>query len=71
MGGGVREYRYQILVSGLLGEAGCEAFRGFAIEFCGNVTTVVARLDQSALFGAVHRVQSLGLELVGIKRLPL
>ena len=63
------KYRYQITVGSGLGEAGREAFEGFKIEPDGGNTLLVADMDQSALFGALNRIQSLGLELVEFIRL--
>jgi hypothetical protein len=65
----VGKYRYQITVGGELGEAGRQAFDGFKIEPDGRMTTLLADLDQSGLYGALNRVQSLGLELVQLIRL--
>ena len=63
------KHRYQITVGGGLGEAGREAFEGFKIEPDGENTLLVADMDQSALFGALSRIQFLGLELVEFIRL--
>ena len=63
------KHRYQITINGGLGEAGREAFEGFKIEPDGRGTMLVADLDQSALFGALSRIQFLGLELVEFIRL--
>jgi hypothetical protein len=60
---------YRIVVSDRLGDASCEAFGNFKIEFDGTNTTLMAELDQSALYGALNRIQSLGLELVALRRL--
>ena len=68
-GGDVHKHRYQITVHGGLGDAGRQAFDGFKIEPDGHATMLVADLDQSALYGALNRVQSLGLELVELIRL--
>jgi hypothetical protein len=35
----------------------------------GAVTVLAGELDQSALYGALYRIQALGLELAGIRRL--
>lgn len=63
------EHCYRIVVSGRLGDASLEAFAEFKIEPNGRNTALVADLDQSALYGALNRIQSLGLELVALERL--
>lgn len=63
------EHRYRIVVSGRLGDASREAFADFKIESNGTNTTLVAALDQSALYGALNRIQSLGLDLVALSRI--
>ncbi len=62
-------YRYRITVRGGLGVAYRQAFEDFAIESDGTETSLTRELDQSALYGALNRIQSLGLELVGLTRL--
>jgi hypothetical protein len=66
----VHTYRCQITVRGDLGRAARQAFEDFEIEFDGGRTSLTAELDQAALFSALNRIQSLGLELVGLKRIP-
>ena len=63
------KHHYQITLAGGLGEAGREAFDGFKIEPDGQGTMLVADMDQSALYGALNRIHSLGLELVELIRL--
>ena len=62
-------YRYRIRVRGGLGDASREAFDGFAIVSDGTDTSLIQDLDQAALYGALNRIQSLGLELVDLTRL--
>lgn len=62
-------YRYRITVRGGLGNASREAFEGFAIVSDGAETTLIQDLDQAALYGALNRIQSLGLELIALTRL--
>lgn len=62
------EHCYRIVVSGRLGNASREAFGDFKIESNGANTALMAELDQSALYGALNRIQSLGLELVALSR---
>ena len=63
-------HRYRIIVSGRLGEISREAFAEFAIESAGADTTLTGELDQAGLYGTLERVQSLGLELVALTRVP-
>jgi hypothetical protein len=69
MEGSVASYRYRITVRGGLGDASREAFKGFAIVSDGTKTTLIQDLDQAALYGALNRIQSLGLELIALTRL--
>ena len=69
MEGSVASYRYRITVRGGLGVASRAAFEGFAIVSDGTETTLIQDLDQAALYGALNRIQSLGLELVALIRL--
>jgi hypothetical protein len=65
----VGTYRYRIVISGGLGTLAREAFAGFDIEFSDGTTLLTGDLDEAALYGALNRVQSLHLELVGLTRL--
>ena len=65
----MRTHRYKITIVGGLGETYREAFGDFHIEPTGTNTALIANLDQSGLYGALNRIQSLGLELVGLSRL--
>jgi hypothetical protein len=67
-GGDVREHRYQITIRGGLGEAGREAFEHFKMELDGTNTVLICDLDQAALYGALYRIQALGLELLALSR---
>jgi hypothetical protein len=67
----VRTHRYRITIAGGLGEIGREAFKDFMIEPNGTNTLLIAELDQAALYGALDRIQALGLELVELNRLPV
>jgi hypothetical protein len=58
-----------ITIFGRLGAVGREAFAGFDITPDGLATVLAGELDQAALYGALHRVQALGLELIGVARL--
>jgi len=65
----VRTYRYQISISGELSETGREDFAEFRIEYHGTNTVLVGDLDQAAVFGTLHRIRALHLDLVGLERL--
>ena len=66
----MRTHRYRITISGRLGDIDREAFADFDSEPSGGPdTTLIADLDQAALYGALNRIQSLGLELVEVRRL--
>lgn len=67
---------YRITVRGALGAVAHQAFEGFDIEtegldgeINGTRTSLIASLDQAALHSALNRIQSLGLELVGLARI--
>jgi len=66
----VRTHRYRITISGGLGDTGREAFEDFLVEPDGTYTVLVGDLDQAALYGALNRLLSLGLELVELRRQP-
>jgi hypothetical protein len=57
------------LVGSVLGRIARQAFEDFKIESSGAYTCLIADLDQAALHGALNRIQSLGLELVGLTRM--
>ena len=65
----MRTHRYQITISGGLGATAREAFADFRIEPNGINTALIGDLDQAALYGALNRILSLGLELVALTRL--
>jgi hypothetical protein len=65
----VRTHRYRITIAGGLGEIGREAFADFALETSGATTVLTGTLDQAALYGALNRILSLGMELVELSRL--
>ena len=64
------DHRYRIVVSGGLGDIARQAFEGLKIEPDGENTALMGDLDQAALYGALNRISSLGLELVEVVRLP-
>jgi hypothetical protein len=65
----VRTHCYRITVWGSLTETYREVFGDFHIEPNGVNTTLTGELDQSGLYGVLHRIQTLGLELVELIRL--
>ena len=63
-------HRYRITVEGLLGSVSCQAFEGLNIVSNEGHTSLIADLDQAALYGVLIRIQSLGLELMELARIP-
>jgi len=61
-------HRYRITIGGGLGRITRQAFEEFTIESNGGQASLIADLDQAALLGALIRIQSLGIELVGFSR---
>ena len=62
--------RYAIRVAGGLGATALSAFPEFASGRTGPDTTLTGELpDCSALYGAVARLEALGLELIDVHRL--
>ena len=61
--------RYEIHVSGLLGERLLTAFPELHAHTLESVTVLVGDLpDQAALHGVLSRIESLGLELLEVRR---
>jgi hypothetical protein len=61
--------RYEITVRGRLSETLMTAFAGLEATPSAGVTVLHGEIaDQPALFGVLERVESLGLELVEIRR---
>jgi hypothetical protein len=65
----VHTHRYQITISGGLGESGRETFADFKIEYADGHTLLAGDLDQAALYNVLYRILALGLELVALSRL--
>ena len=65
----MRPHRYRVIVSGRLGDISCGAFEDLCVEADGVNTGLTGELDQAALYGVLHRIQGLGLELVALNRL--
>jgi hypothetical protein len=60
---------YEIRVRGLLGSTLLEAFPDLTAHRRGRDTILCGRLpDQCALYGVIHQLNALGLELVEVRR---
>jgi hypothetical protein len=66
----VRTHRYQITIGGGLGRLTRQVFEDFNIEVDGVHTSLTADLDQAGLHGVLNRIQSFGLELIELIRMP-
>jgi hypothetical protein len=61
---------YQITVRGRIGPALVDAFDGMTVSVAGADTLLRGQVvDQSALHGVLERIESLGLELLDVRRL--
>ena len=71
-GAGVaRRQRYQIRVRGQLGQTIRSAFPALRARAEGGDTVLTGVLaDQAALYGVLAEAESLGLELIEVRRLP-
>jgi hypothetical protein len=66
-----RSQRCQIRVRGRLGQTIRSAFPSFEIQTDGDDTVLTGTLtDQAALYGVLAEVETLGLELLEVRRLP-
>ena len=62
---------YEIRVRGRIGPTMMQAFPTLALSRSGQDTLLTGSLpDQSALYGVIHQLEALGLELLGIRCLP-
>ena len=69
--GSVRRQRYQIRVRGRLGQTMHSAFPDLQARADGGDTVLTGVLaDQAALYGVLSEAESLGLELIEVRRLP-
>jgi hypothetical protein len=66
----VRTHRYRITIGGGLGRLTRQVFEDFNIEVDGVHTSLTADLDQAGLHGVLNRIQSFGLELIELIRMP-
>jgi hypothetical protein len=63
--------RYEIRVRGRLGQTILSAFPGLlATAEAGNTVLTGVLADQAALYGVLAEAEALGLELIGVRRLP-
>ena len=70
--GGRDPQRYEIRVRGPIGPTMMQAFPTLALSRSGQDTLLTGSLpDQSALYGVTHQLEALGLELLGIRCLPI
>jgi hypothetical protein len=60
---------YEVIVRGRLGPALVSAFDGLTATTTAASTVLSGELDQSALHGVLERVESLGLELLDVRRI--
>lgn len=63
--------RYEIRVRGRLSDATLESFAGMDVDLAPAETVLHGPVvDQVRLHGLLERIQSLGLELLAVRRLP-
>jgi hypothetical protein len=63
--------RYEIRIRGPIGPTMMEAFPTLALSRSAEDTLLIGSLpDQSALYGVIHQLEVLGLQLLEIRRLP-
>jgi monoterpene epsilon-lactone hydrolase len=66
--GGREPRRYEFRVRGLIGPTLMQAFPALAAASRGQDTLLSGSLpDQSALYGVIHQLEALGLELLEIR----
>ena len=69
--GGHEARRHEILVRGAIGPTMMQAFPTLTATRNGQDTLLTGSLsDQSALYGVIHQLEALGLQLLEIRRLP-
>ena len=62
---------YEITVRGRLGASLLAAFDGVTVTSSADETVLSGFPDQAALYGVLERVESLGLELLAVRRVAL
>jgi hypothetical protein len=68
--GGHGPRRYEIRVRGPVGPTIMQAFPTLTATRCGQDTLLTGSIcDQSALYGVIHQLEALGLQLLEINRL--
>jgi hypothetical protein len=60
---------YSIRISGHLGPTALSAFESMVSQLKGDDTLLTGVLDQSALYGVLAEVETLGLDLIELRRL--
>lgn len=66
-----RSQRYEIRIRGRLGETIRSAFPALRAQPLGDSSVLTGMLaDQAALYGVLAAAEALGLELIGVRRLP-
>ena len=69
--GGREPSGYELRVRGPIGPTMMQAFPTLAVSRSGQNTLLTGSLpDQSALYGVIHQLEALGLQLLEIRRLP-
>jgi len=69
--GGREPQRYEIRVRGPIGPTITEGLPTLAASASGQDTLLVGSLaDQCALYGVIHQLEAVGLQLLEIRRLP-
>jgi hypothetical protein len=61
--------RYKIRIKGHLGATVLSTFTALAARLDGGETVLTGLLDRSALYGVLAEIESLGLELLEVRRL--
>jgi hypothetical protein len=61
---------YAIRINGHLGAMLLSAFPAMVTEQQGQMTVLTGVLDQSALYGVLAEIESLGLDLLEVRQLP-
>ena len=68
---GITMERYEIRLRGHLGALMLAAFPSWSAEICGSDTLLRGPIrDRAALHGVLAQVESFGLELIELRRLP-
>jgi hypothetical protein len=68
---GTERRLYQIRVRGPMGPTVMQAFLCLTATRSGHDTLLTGSLrDQSAVYGVIHQLEALGLQLLEIRRLP-